>query len=425
MEAPSEAPLSTRYQMGAVLGTGTFGVVYRAWDRVRGEPVALKQLRRTTPHALYRFKQEFRAVADMRHPNLVRLLELRSEGGEWFLAMELVEGVNFLDWVREGVHSARADATFVDSDASFPPVDAERAVPSAGSFAEPRLREAFRQLAEGVAALHATGTLHRDLKPNNVLVTPEGRVVVLDFSLVTDIDADEQSRAIGGTPLYMAPEHIEKVPLTAAADWYSVGVMLYEALTGLRPFSCTRIEVLSQKSATRPASPGQIVADLPADLVALCDDLMEIDPEARPSGAEVLVRLGATVAAPAMPTGRAPFVGRANQLATLLDALTLARSRPVVRVVEGPSGMGKSALVRHFLRSLPTTVVTATGRCYQREAVRYKGVDSLVDGIARLLRQLPPEVQEAVAPRHGASLVRVFPVLGGVEKLSQIGRAHV
>src|SRR5204863_315991 len=127
------------------------GVVYAARDHVRDEVVALKTLRWTDANAIYRLKKEFRTLADIAHPNLVTLYELVGEGDHWFFTMELVDGGGFLEFVR----SAELDAT--------------------------RLRAALIQLAQGLTAIHRAGKLHRDLKPSNVRVTPEGRVVILDF----------------------------------------------------------------------------------------------------------------------------------------------------------------------------------------------------------------------------------------------------
>jgi eukaryotic-like serine/threonine-protein kinase len=155
-----------------------------------------------------------------------------------------------------------------------------------------RLREAFCQLSEGVRALHEAGKLHCDLKPSNVLVELAGRVVILDFGLVTDSDVAPESAFLAGTPEYMSPEQAIGLALSTASDWYSVGVMLFEALTGRRPFRGSVREVLEHKRWRDPPVPLDLVRGLPQDLNDLCRRLLCRDPKRRPSDAEVLRRLG-------------------------------------------------------------------------------------------------------------------------------------
>src|SRR5438093_912963 len=186
-----------RFLVQERLGAGGYGVVYRAIDRERNLPVALKTLRHVAPKALVRFKEEFRALADVSHPNLVTLYELSSYEEQWFFTMELLDGVNFLWYVRgetspaeSGSTSAVSAPTGSDLRAIFDrPGDEPGAVsgPPAASLSLDRLRQALPQLVEGVLALHDAGKLHRDIKPSNVLVTRGGRVVLLDFGLVAEI----------------------------------------------------------------------------------------------------------------------------------------------------------------------------------------------------------------------------------------------
>ena len=163
-----------RFTVERRLGEGHFGVVYQVLDRQRGTRVALKTLREGNVEALFRLKREFRALADIRHRNLVRYHELLAHGDQWFFTMELVEGVNFLQYVR-GEHAAvpaPPDAPTTPASALPPEAGHETASRHAGRL--DRIRAALRQAVEGIQALHRAGQIHRDIKPSNVLVTRGG-----------------------------------------------------------------------------------------------------------------------------------------------------------------------------------------------------------------------------------------------------------
>jgi eukaryotic-like serine/threonine-protein kinase len=441
-----------RFLVQRRLGAGSFGVVYDALDRERNTRVALKTLRVGTGRTLYRFKQEFRALADVSHPNLVSLYELLAEGEQWFFTMERIDGVTFLEHVRggeaDGGSSAFSSPTTPEvaacmrGESSWSEAGFVAPLPTALAPGAPvtpivgRLRAALRQLAEGVCALHSAGKLHRDIKPSNVLVTAEGRVVVLDFGLIRELESGiAQTLDAVGTPAYMAPEQAAEQPLTEASDWYSVGVMLYESLTGALPFSGTAFEVLRRKQLEDPVAPRTLVPDVPEDLSALCLALLHRRPARRPSGAQVLHRLRSLEAAPAdvvppaplPPTSSAaPFVGRAEELARLREAYAVLRSGRAITVsVHGGSGMGKTALVRRFLdelrRERPAPVILS-GRCYERESVPYKAFDSVVDALSQYLRRLPPSDIQALLPHDVLALVRLFPVLRQVQGVTRARR---
>ena len=442
---PGDFGGTDRFLVKERLGAGGYGVVYRAVDRERNIPVALKTLRHVAAKALVRFKQEFRALADVSHPNLVTLYELSSHEDQWFFTMELVDGVNFLWYVRGDTYPNEGESTSGLSSLSSPGLydafeparadtSARKAVP-AGALNLERLRHALPQLAEGVLALHGAGKLHRDIKPLNVLVTREGRVVLLDFGLVTEL-VPEYTHTVDavGTPAYMSPEQGAGLPLTEASDWYNVGAMLYQALTGRLPFAGPLLEVMRQKQGCEPAPPRELAPDVPGDLDALCRDLLHRDPEKRPSGPEVLRRLrGVTVPMPApgpappAPTVAVPFVGREPHLEALRDAFrTLKGGRALTVAVHGGSGMGKSALVRHFLDELKAEdgeAVVLSGRCYERESVPYKALDALVDALSRYLRHLPSAQAEALLPHDILALARVFPVVRQVGAVNRARRA--
>ena len=422
---------TVRFAVQRRLGAGGMGVVYQAFDRERSELLALKTMRRVDPVALYRFKQEFRTLADLTHPNLVNLYELIAVGDLWFFTMELVPGEDFVSHVRRPPSPPASD---------FTRPAAARLEPDQGA----RLRPALRQLAEGLDALHRAGKLHRDVKPRNVLVTPEGRVVLLDFGLSADLGRSglhhNVEDKVVGTVGYMAPEQAAGQPLSAASDWYSVGVILFESLTGRLPFEGSTDEVFVEKQQSDPPSPGSLTAGVPADLDALCVELLNRDPAARPTGRSVLARL-ARGEAPAVgddapepepggddrgpPTPRS-LIGRERHLDALDAAYNAVRKgRPVLLLVSGRSGSGKSTLLRAFLDRVAGDdgAVVLAGRCYERESVPYKALDSVVDALSRHLKALPTTEAAGLLPADAALLARMFPVLQRVEAVSTAPRA--
>jgi serine/threonine protein kinase len=454
------------YRIERELGRGGMGFVYRAFDEKRGAVVALKTMQRADPAAVLRFKQEFRALADLSHPNLVSLYELAADGPSWFFTMELVEGVDLLTFVRSGADGPVPE-TVEDPALSGPPSpaapipttellgDGEPADPEPGServragplempprsvgksaAALARLRAVLRQLAEGVAVLHEAGKLHRDLKPSNVLVTGQGRVVILDFGLAAELGPSglyqSSAHQVLGTVSYMAPEQAAGLPVSPASDWYSVGSMLYELLTGRPPFLGRPLEVLMDKQRFEPPAPSELAPGLSEDLNALCVDLLRRDPEARPTGRDVLRRLGRVSGEPEIPiplqpspSRLAPLVGRDQPLECLEAAFAeMCRGRAVACYVHGPSGIGKTALVRRFLdaRIGHDDAIVLAGRCYEQESVPYKALDSVVDALSRYLKHLPLLEAQALLPRDIRSLVRVFPALRQAEAVATAPR---
>ncbi len=440
-------PDTERFTCEGRLGEGGMGVVYRARDAELERVVALKTMTHVDPGSLLRFKKEFRALADITHPGVVDLYDLISEGEQWFFTMELVDGVDFLTWAQETaprssqrgrgrslvrqLNTYAAVAPTIDASTLDGDVLPERSRASESAVAccvkEPdRLREALRQLVEGVSAIHAAGKLHRDIKPSNVLVTRSGRVVLLDFGVVGDyvpgFTGHHVDDALLGTPAYMAPEQAARGSSQPASDFYGIGAMLFEALTDDLPFTGTPRQILAQKRELDPPAPSTRVAGVPPDLDQLCLDLLARDPARRPSGEQILQRLsgGAHRSAHSFvaATGvQNSFVGRRAQLDELDRALASSREgRPVAVFVSGRSGMGKTALVQHYfdrLRGDPDVLLLA-GRCYERETVPYKGLDSVVDELSRFLMRLPDEHAASLVPEGIHELSRVFPVLRSV-----------
>jgi len=439
---PEELP-TDRFVIKDRLGSGGMGVVYRAFDKQRGIDVALKALRHVDGATVYRFKKEFRTLADIAHPGLVTLHEMLAARDEWFFTMELVEGVSFLEHVRPYHHLAREDSASMRSQktpeelntATLPtrPSTAEpglaphRRYVMAAELRIPRLRAALRKLVEAVQVLHAHGKLHRDIKPSNVLVTATGRVVLCDFGLIAQAADEERSREATavGTPSYMSPEQAANLPITEASDWYSVGAMLYEALTGRLPHHGTYEELIELKRTVVPDPPHEVNPEAPADLAELCEGLLRAKPNERPSAAEILDVVGveeSRIQTPApVAVDRGGFVGREAELETLRAALDKTRLGESVAVfVHGPSGMGKTVLLQRFVREVTghAGTVVLEGRCYERESVPYKALDTLVDALSSYLMNRPRDEVDEIMPRDIMQLSRLFPVLRRVKAVA-------
>ena len=419
------------------------GTVYQAYDRQRKEEVALKTLLHADPTAIYLFKREFRTLADIVHPNLVGLYELLYEEGHWFFTMELLDGVDFLTYVRAGVEQRVASVS--TGDTATTAVELTRAVDRSQVAVEPalaplqlqRLRAALAQLAEGLTALHDRGYLHRDLKPSNVMITVAQRLVILDFGLSSRVSGrrEEEVGPLLGTPAYMAPEYVAPgdAPVTTASDWYAVGVMLFEALTGRPPFTGSFAEMTLAKYTEDAPRPSALVPGVPADLDELCVALLQRFPSVRPATADVLRMLRVNPSAPVnlaaaeVKQGKT-LIGREREMEEFASAYSAScAGRALVVSVFGPSGMGKSALVRagldHIAKSTPPPLVLSA-RCYEHESVPYKAIDGIIDQLTQHLLSLPRWQTESMLPPTIRSLAVLFPVLLRVDAIAAASDFH-
>lgn len=433
-----------RYSILRQLGEGGFGVVYLAQDNEHNTKVALKVLRQRSPESLYRFKREFRTLTDLIHPNLITLYQLVSDDTQCFFTMEYVEGVDFLEYILGYINE-----DFINTEVDLSAETQKELITEKSTLIFPRkqiyhkraldfsiLRDLLIQLCEGLSFIHKAGKLHRDIKPSNILVTSEGRLVILDFGLLADTTNDaEQSLNFAGTPSYMSPEQASGIPVTESSDWYSVGVMLYETLTGQLPFDGSIPEIIQNKKISDAVPPSDFVTDIPDDLNTLCKELLQRNPEMRPNGEEILLRLKDNYPAESklevtpkhkpIPT----FVGRDEHLADLTQAYSDVRNGlPATMCVSGKSGMGKSALIKHFLNKLKEhdrNAVVLTGKCYEQETVPYKALDSIIDALSRYLKLLSPSEAGTLIPRNIQALTRLFPVLQQVNAIQTVKRREV
>lgn len=286
------------------------------------------------------------------------------------------------------------------------------------------LEHYLRQLAVALSVLHDAGIVHRDLKPSNVLVTPNHRVVLLDFGFIIELSRGSGEDMIAGTPYYMAPEQFNERVTAPTADWYAFGTVLYQALTGHLPYVGTIDQLRRVKQRTDILPPSALVSDIPWHLDQLCVRCLSRDPRDRPTDREIEALLGTSTS---IGFGSASshefeevFVGREPQLDQLRDAYrhAIEEQTAVCVVVSGLSGMGKSALVDRALAEFSNAQVLE-GRSYELEEIPYKVFDEIIDDLARELLRYSESERNALIPEDFDALVKLFPALGraGVHKL--------
>jgi predicted Ser/Thr protein kinase len=261
-----------RYEIAAILGQGAMGVVYLAHDPEIDRPVALKTVRpealrgESAPEVEARFLKEAKLAGRLQHPNVVTVYDVGRDRGDFFIAMEYVDGQPLTRYL------ASADAL---------PLNAKIGV--------------IRQTAEALDHAHERGVVHRDIKPGNILISKDGRVKVTDFGIArfTSATTSDLTRTgtMIGSPAYMSPEQIRGEKLDGRSDLFSLGVVLYELLTGTRPFPGESITTLVyQILHTEPRDPREIRADLPAASREVMAVLLAKQPEKRPENAKAFLR---------------------------------------------------------------------------------------------------------------------------------------
>lgn len=263
---------ASRFAIEDVLGEGGMGAVYRVVDRELEETVALKLLRpewAETPTALDRFRREVKLARRVTHPNVARTFDLGSSDGVRFLTMELIDGEPLSRRVGNGKRLPLGEALRI-----------------AG------------EVARGLAAAHTAGVVHRDLKPDNVMLGSDERVVITDFGIARLAEgavAGSATRTLGsaiGTPAYMAPEQVEGRELDGRADIFALGIVLYEMLTGELPFLGETVYALAAaRLAGVVPDPRAKVEDLPEGVVFLLRDALARKREDRPDAQAFLRRI--------------------------------------------------------------------------------------------------------------------------------------
>ncbi|HJZ61855.1 MAG TPA: protein kinase [Miltoncostaeaceae bacterium] len=248
--------LGGRYRLEELIGRGGMASVWRAHDVVLERPVAVKRLHarfQDDPELAERFRREAQVVARLSHPNLVRLLDQGDDNGEPFLVFELVEGVDLKARIR--------------AQGALPPDQAA---------------SICAQVARALASAHRRGIVHRDIKSHNVLVTPDGRAKLTDFGIARmlgDEGALTRTGIVMGSSDYLSPEQAEGRPVDPRGDVYSLGVVLFEALTGTLPFRGENAVAVATKHVhERPPDPRMVDPSVPAQLAAVTGCALEKRP---------------------------------------------------------------------------------------------------------------------------------------------------
>jgi tetratricopeptide (TPR) repeat protein/TolB-like protein len=264
---PEGLEIGRRYRVRQLLGVGGMGSVYRVHDQELDRDVALKLIRSDiaeNPEALERFKREIQLSSRVTHRNVLRVYDLGESDGIRFLTMQFVEGEDL--------------ATVLQRYGKLPVA---------------RLTSIFRQILEGLRAAHEQGVVHRDLKPQNIMVDAADKIYVTDFGLAKSLEQAgmTQTGFVVGTPYYMSPEQVKGSRVDHRSDIYSAGVILYQMATGQLPFTGnTPYEVMAQRVQRPPRPAGELNPELPGYLRKLLERCMAVDPATRYASVEDVLR---------------------------------------------------------------------------------------------------------------------------------------
>lgn len=346
LDNPQPTRIAGRYDIDTQLGAGGMGAVYRATDRTTGATVAIKQLHPSLarPELIERFRREGQALRDLRHPNIVALLDAVEENGQHYLVIEYVAGGDLRQQMRTGPP---------------PPV--------------PQVLSLALDLADALTRAHRLNIIHRDLKPDNVLIANDGTPRLADFGIASRVDSNTSEEVLRGTLSYLSPELLLGLPPSPRSDIWAFGVMLVELLTGRHPFANSDASAVLHAILNQPLPDLELdCPDAPPALLDLLYRMLSKNPEERiPSvrlvGAELEVllhsghppsetdrllgfRSDAFAATPAatqriphnLPHQSSHFVGRDHEL-DLISKLLTQPATPLLTIV-GPGGMGKTRL---------------------------------------------------------------------------------
>ena len=399
------------YGIRALLGAGGMGQVYRAFDPRLGREIALKVIRRVEgddDSSLDRLLREATLASALNHPNIVTIYETGVVDSDRYIAMELVDGATLRQLAAQGLPLSRIVGI-------------------------------ARQAAEALAVAHAAQIVHRDIKPDNVMVRPDGYVKLLDFGLARvqpnpfsgptrqpSTGARSEAGLILGTVGYMAPEQARGEAVTAEADIFALGVVLYELVTGRHPFmAASQLGTLHALLWETPEPPSLLNPELPRAIDQLIVEALQKDQRLRPGASEVMYRLAlahdssvatalsSVTVTPRPAVANANLVGREHELDAMSHEFDRAqRGKARLVVVSGEAGVGKTTLIEAFVQQLEDKgepVRVGRGRCSERLAGSeaylpvLEALDSLqrnehLGSLSRLIRALAPSWYAQLMP---------------------------
>jgi eukaryotic-like serine/threonine-protein kinase len=379
------------YELVEEIGSGAMGRVFAARDRRNGRLVAIKAL---APDAssddLFSIKREFRIARSLSSPHLVPIYDLFVENSCSYISMALLCGRPLDEWAR-------------DADWRGEPA---------------RLGHVVVGALSGLVTLHDAGLVHRDIKPQNIMVKSDGSTVLVDYGLATGTDASSfvtsNPNALAGTLGYLGPEVLGATDPSPALDLFALGATLYELVTGALPPRCPLSWRITEESLCDAASAAW--PDAPPPILELVAATLRNDPAQRCTAAQALA-IATRLCQPGSHarrtpgTGQSALIGRDRELDLLHELLGPGGARIAVL---GPSGIGKTSLVARALGDLrarqPASLVLA-GRCHPGEHVRYRVFDGLIDELSRWLLRLGRSERARLVHDETGLLRQTFPVL--------------
>src|SRR5664279_329373 len=242
-----------KYEVRGELGRGAMGIVYEGYDPLIERVVALKTIRAeqlvgdSAPDIIARFRREAQAAGRLSHPNIVSIYDFGEDAGVWYIAMEYIKGRELKEYFEAHERFATADAVRI-----------------------------LTQMLSALGYSHKLGVIHRDIKPANIIILADGSVKVADFG-IAHIESSEltQVGTVLGTPSYMSPEQIQGLPIDGRSDLFSVGVILYQFLTGERPFSGSSTITMRKVLEENPLPPSRFNVQLPGAMDAVVRKALE------------------------------------------------------------------------------------------------------------------------------------------------------